>query len=105
MRTAKDPGEWYTPPTMREQQEFQLEDEPRNHPFLWVLAFLFLILSVPFYYPSGREPDLIWGLPDWCWVTIVADTCFAATTAWMILFTWKEPKSTKEPEDGNHSGS
>lgn len=90
---------------MMDPQETKLADEPRNHPFLWVIAFFFLVLSVPFYYPSGREPDFILGLPDWCWVTIFADTCFAATVAFMILFTWKEEETTKEPIDGNSSGS
>lgn len=82
-----------------------LEDEPRRHPFLWGLALLFLFLSVPFYYPSDREATLIAGLPDWCWITLLADFCFAATVACLILFTWKEPGSGERPENGNSRGS
>lgn len=75
------------------QPEKQLRDEPRRHPWLWALALFFLFLSVPFYYPEGRPPILIWGLPLWCWITLLADTCFAATVACLILFTWKENKA------------
>jgi hypothetical protein len=86
------------------QPEEKLHDEPRRHPWLWALALFFLFLSVPFYYPEGREPVLVWGLPLWCWVTLFADTCFAAVVAWMILFTWKE-KAPEEDPDGNNRGS
>jgi len=85
--------------------EKHLDDEPRNHPMLWILAFLFLVLSVPFYYPTGREPQLLAGLPDWCWVTLLADIGFAATVAAMILRTWKEREGSKGSENGNGCGA
>ena len=65
-------------------------DEPRNHRLPWILAFFFLVLSVPFYYPAGRTPSTLFGLPDWCWITLLADLGFAITVAWMILRTWSE---------------
>lgn len=86
-------------------KEGVLLDEPRRHPGLWGLALFFLILSVPFYYPEGRDPNVIWGLPDWCWVTILADLCFAITVAWTILFTWKERPAEEETDVGDRRGS
>ncbi len=70
-------------------------DEPRNHPLLWVLAIFLLFLSVPFYYPEGRTPTLYYGLPDWCWITLFADTAFACLTSYLVLKTWADP-SEKE---------
>ena len=68
-----------------------VRDEPRRHPFLWFFALVCLFLSVPFYYPEGRTPTMILGLPDWCWVTLIADTLFAAIVAWMVVKTWITP--------------
>ncbi len=87
------------------EPDLLLEDEPRKHPALWGLALFFLFLSVPFYYPAEREPALVWGLPDWCWVTLVADFCFAVVVAVLILFTWREKTPEKERDDGVDSGS
>lgn len=72
-----------------------VEDEPRRHPFIWVFALLCLFFSVPFYYPEGRDPVLIYGLPDWCWVTLAADLLLAATVVHLILRTWSEPKGDR----------
>ncbi|MCA9411388.1 MAG: hypothetical protein KC940_17805 [Candidatus Omnitrophica bacterium] len=68
--------------------ENPVRDEPRRHPLLWVFALFCLFLSVPFYYPEGRAPTMIFGLPDWCWVTLIADILFALIVCWMILKTW-----------------
>jgi hypothetical protein len=83
----------------------RLEDEPRNHPFLWGLSLIFLIFSVPFYYPAEREPAYLWGLPDWCWVTLLCDTLFAATVAYLILKTWKERTPAPERTDADSRGA
>lgn len=83
----------------------KLEDEPRNHPFLWGLALFFLILSVPFYYPSGRTPVLIEGLPDWCWVTLLSDFCFAVIVGVMIHLTWKEKEPPGPDPNANSRGT
>ena len=75
---------------MESSHEFQ-GDEPRRHPFLWAFAVLCLFVSVPFYYPDDRTPRIVYGLPDWCWITIIADTLFAIVVAYLILRTWSEP--------------
>lgn len=73
-----------------ERSAARITDEPRRHPILWGLALVFLFLSVPFYYPSDREPVILWGLPDWCWVTLLANLAFAATVSVLVLCCWKE---------------
>jgi len=77
--------------TSRSETQTRGVDEPRRHPFLWGLALFLLFLSVPFYYPEGRIPKLIFGLPDWCWVTIVADCLFALLTSYIVMKTWRDP--------------
>ena len=82
-----------------------LRDEPRRHPLAWAAALFFLFLSVPFYYLTDREPTLILGLPDWCWITVFADLCFAATVAGLILRTWREDSGRTGSDHDGSAGS
>ena len=83
-----------------ELPEHRRPDEPRRHLFLWAIALILLFISVPFYYPEGRTPTLVWGLPDWCWVTLIADFLFAVLTAYLVLNTWKEPPLDEDSDHG-----
>lgn len=79
-----------------------IADEPRRHAFLWVLAVVFLLFSVPFYYPTGREPWILWGLPDWCWITLLSNVAFAATVSVLVLRHWEE---SSDDHDSGRAGT
>jgi hypothetical protein len=68
----------------------RVPDEPRFHPWIWIVYALLLAVSIPWYFPrEGPEP--IWlGFPRWVTVSLMADVAMAVFTAFVIHRYWGE---------------
>jgi len=53
---------------------------------LLVLVAVLYVVSIPWYRPSGAQPEILWGFPDW---VAVALACYVAaallnSVAWLM---------------------
>ncbi len=83
----------------RDMDLFWKEVRPRREPIQqrWYipLVLLFVVASVPWYWPQGVTGTIIAGLPLWIWVTILCSAAISVVTATVALRHW---------DDGDLSG-
>jgi hypothetical protein len=72
--------------------------EPVRSPWLWVVMTALVLASVPLYLPSGTVLPLVFGMPYWMVVSVVATVLFAAFTSWMCLRRWNLVEEQEERE-------
>jgi hypothetical protein len=58
----------------------------RIRKLLLVLIMVLYAVSIPWYRPSGAQPEILWGLPDWVAVGLA---CYVAAAllnslAWLV---------------------
>lgn len=77
--------------------------EPIRRPGIWVVLVLLIVAAVPLYLPSGTVRPLVFGLPYWMVISVVATVLFAAFTSWVCLRRWNlaEPEEERRAEEGS----
>ncbi|MFC4001631.1 hypothetical protein ACFS2C_00855 [Prauserella oleivorans] len=75
--------------------------EPIRRPGIWAVMVLLMVASVPLYLPSGTVRPLVFGLPYWMVISVVATLLFAAFTSWVCLRRWNlaEPDEERRAEE------
>lgn len=65
-------------------------DEPMRRVWFLPLVLLLLTVSIPWYRSRGGEPRLMYGLPDWVWVTLACSFLLSVVTALVAIFCWRD---------------
>jgi hypothetical protein len=71
------------------------KDEPRLHPWVWLVYAVLLAIAIPWYFPAGNGvPEPIWlGFPRWVTVSFGATVAIALFTAFVIGRYWDEDEN------------
>ncbi|SDK87043.1 hypothetical protein [Lacicoccus qingdaonensis] len=69
--------------------------EPIKNYKVWIGFLIIFILLNPWYFPSGGEPVLIFGVPLWALVIILMSIVLSLYITYVIHFHW----DTDEDED------
>ena len=67
-----------------------LHDEPRRHPIVWLVYAALYAIAIPWYWPQGAGTGLVFGIPLWAAVTLLAVVALAGWTAYVIHRYWHE---------------
>jgi len=73
----------------------QIKKTNHNRWILLVYILLFAI-SIPWYLPKGKIPQIWYGLPDWVVISLSATFAIATFTAFVIRYYWDETESGDE---------
>lgn len=63
--------------------------EPIKRPRVWVLVGAMVLLGIPWYLPTGTIEPIVFGLPAWFWVSVLAAVGLSATVCWACLTQWR----------------
>ena len=78
----------------RDMSRFWREIKPRREPLdkRWFLpsVLVLMVISVPWYLPSGFVGRLYGGLPVWIWIALVCSVLLAAITSFVALRSWRD---------------
>ena len=78
----------------RDMSRFWREIKPRREPLdsRWFLpsVLLLMVISVPWYLPSGFVGRLYGGLPVWIWIALACSVLLAAITSFVALRSWRD---------------
>ena len=58
-----------------------------------------LVLSIPWYFPSGSTGPIVAGFPLWCLVSLCCYVAVAAITVWRIEDLWRAEEREEETEE------
>lgn len=72
--------------------------EPIRSRWAWFVIAALVLGSVPLYLPVGTVLPLVFGVPYWMALSVVATLLFAALTSWLCLRRWNlvEPEEERE---------
>ena len=83
----------------RDIERFWREVAPRREPVQrrWFLPTVLglLVLSVPWYLPTGYMGRLFGGLPGWVWMALLCSAGISALTAFMALRHWHDDEGAE----------
>ena len=87
-------------PEINGSSEASVTIRRRLRALLLILIGLLLVVSVPWYRPTGAAFTLVWGLPDW---VAVALGCYAAvavlnSAAWLLSEIEDDEATSSDPE-------
>lgn len=69
--------------------------EPIKNYKIWLGFLVIFILLTPWYFPSGGEPVLIFGVPLWALVIILMSVVLSLYITYVIRYHW----DTEDEED------
>ena len=54
---------------------------------LLLLVGLLYVLSIPWYRPTGAQPEIVWGLPDWVTIALgcYIGVALLNSIAWLLV--------------------
>ena len=56
----------------------------------WGAYVLLLVLSVPWYFPTGSAEPIVLGFPLWCFVSLTCYVLVAVLTVWRLDALWRD---------------
>lgn len=78
----------------RDMDRFWQEAKPRSEPtaLRWYVPtiLVLIVLSIPWYLPSGQVGTVVAGFPLWIWTALGCSLGIAILTAFAILRSWKD---------------
>lgn len=66
----------------------QTKKEPIKNGKIWVLFGVLLALITPWYFPESFGEIIIYGIPLWAVIIIVASILLSATLSYVIHYHW-----------------
>ncbi|WP_085524343.1 hypothetical protein [Tuberibacillus sp. Marseille-P3662] len=80
----------------------QSKKEPIKQVKSWVILGIIIILSVPWYFPTGSYEPLFFGVPYWAFIVIGVSFILSAFINYVIKYQWNliedEEEQAKEDE-------
>ncbi len=65
---------------------------------IWSMVILFMVISVPWWFVSGRSSETVFGFPDWVVYSFVVTLFFAIAVAWIISNHWNKLSGSDNDE-------
>ena len=73
-------------------------DEPRFHPWIWVVYVILFAAAIPWYLPPGAKATTWLGFPVWVTISLGATFSIALFTVFVIRGYWGD--DTEDRENG-----
>lgn len=87
----------------RDMQRFWQEVAPKREPLKqrWYIPGLlvFVVLSIPWYFPAGHLGRVIGGLPLWVWIAVGCTFGVSCLTASATLWFWSDDDDDDNADD------
>ncbi len=74
--------------------------EPIKNYKIWVGFGIIFILLNPWYFPSGEEPVMIYGVPLWALVIMGVTVLLSSYITYVIKFHWESEDEDFERKEG-----
>ena len=71
-------------------------DEPRFHPWIWVVYVVLFAAAIPWYLPPGAQGTTWLGFPLWVTISLGATFTIAFFTVFVIRRYWGDDQHDKE---------
>lgn len=71
-------------------------DEPRFHPWIWVVYVVLFSAAIPWYLPPGAQATTWLGFPLWVTISLGATFAIAFFTVFVIRRYWGDDQHDKE---------
>lgn len=65
-------------------------DEPRRHPWVWLVYAILFVAAVPWYLPAEAASATLFGFPLWVTVSLAASLSVAVFTVFVIERYWSD---------------
>ncbi|MFC3041157.1 hypothetical protein ACFOGI_12990 [Virgibacillus xinjiangensis] len=73
--------------------------EPIRYWKIWVVLFILLSLSVPWYLPAGTYEPLILGVPYWAYIIMGVSLLISITLTYVLDRYWQMTDEEEEDEE------
>lgn len=76
--------------------------EPIRKKWIWIGLVLIVLANVPWYFPVGDIYPLVFGLPYWALIILVASLVLSGYLYWVTLTQWNlvEDEEEREQREG-----
>jgi len=63
--------------------------EPVKKPLVWIGFIILFALINPWYFPAGSWSPLLFGIPYWALIILVASLSLSIFITWVVMTQWE----------------